>query len=208
MAEPIRVAVRRGEIVESVHRVHAVAVRDGEIVAAAGDPDLVTFMRSSAKPIQALPLARAREDLDDARPRDRVARRTSPTTDAARRPSARSSRRRPRTRGRPRVRRRTAGRRSSSSHNCSGKHAGMLAALPRARLADRGLPPARPPVQQALLAEVARRGRATDEIRDRDRRLRRRHLRAPARADGARVRAARAARRRRDRRRRCARTRS
>src|SRR5262245_36768662 len=65
MAEPIRVTVLRGETVESAHRVHAVAVRDGDVVASAGDPDLVTFMRSAAKPIQALPVARAREDLDD-----------------------------------------------------------------------------------------------------------------------------------------------
>jgi L-asparaginase II len=42
-----------------------VAVRDGEIVASAGDPGLVTFFRSSAKPLQALLLARARPDLED-----------------------------------------------------------------------------------------------------------------------------------------------
>jgi L-asparaginase II len=63
MAEALRVAVRRGEIVESIHRVHAVAVQDGAVVASAGDPDLVASLRSSAKPIQALLLARAREDL-------------------------------------------------------------------------------------------------------------------------------------------------
>jgi L-asparaginase len=65
MAEPIRVAARRGGTVESVHEVHAVAVRDGEVVEAAGDPAFVTFLRSSAKPIQALPLARERADADD-----------------------------------------------------------------------------------------------------------------------------------------------
>ena len=65
MAEPIRVTVLRGHTVESAHRVHAVAVRDGRVVASAGDPELVTFMRSAAKPIQALPVSRAREDLDD-----------------------------------------------------------------------------------------------------------------------------------------------
>ena len=63
MAEPLRVAVRRGEIVESVHRVHAVAVQDGVVVAAAGDPHLSASLRSAAKPIQALLLARARDDL-------------------------------------------------------------------------------------------------------------------------------------------------
>src|SRR6266542_4409982 len=64
MAEPIRVIVRRGEVVEATHLVHAVAVRDGRTVAEAGDAALVTLLRSSAKPFQALPLARAYEDLD------------------------------------------------------------------------------------------------------------------------------------------------
>jgi len=63
MAEPLSVAVRRGEILESVHVVHAVAVRDGEIVAEAGNPAIAASLRSSAKPLQALPLARARDDL-------------------------------------------------------------------------------------------------------------------------------------------------
>ncbi len=65
MSEPIVVEVRRNEAVEAVHRVHAVAVRSGEIVAAAGDPSLTCFMRSSSKPLQALPLVRARNDLPD-----------------------------------------------------------------------------------------------------------------------------------------------
>ena len=61
--EAISVAVRRGGSVESRHRVHAVAVRDGDVIAAAGDPWLVTVFRSSAKPLQALPLVRVRADL-------------------------------------------------------------------------------------------------------------------------------------------------
>ena len=65
MADPIQVEVTRGSVVEAMHTVHAVAVRDGRIVAEAGDPRLLTFLRSSAKPIQALPLVRARPDLDD-----------------------------------------------------------------------------------------------------------------------------------------------
>ena len=63
MSESIVVEVRRNGVVEARHRVHAVAVRDGEIVASAGDPHLVCFMRSSSKPLQALPLVRARDDL-------------------------------------------------------------------------------------------------------------------------------------------------
>ncbi len=53
----------RGKLVESRHRVHAVAVRDGQVVEAAGDPTLVTFLRSAAKPVQVLPLVRERPDL-------------------------------------------------------------------------------------------------------------------------------------------------
>jgi len=53
----MRVEQLRGDLVEAVHDVHA-AVLDarGRLVARAGDPDLVTFWRSAAKPIQALPL--------------------------------------------------------------------------------------------------------------------------------------------------------
>ncbi len=51
------VEVTRGRIVESLH-VGAIAVVDsrGRLIAAAGDPGHVTFLRSSAKPFQALPL--------------------------------------------------------------------------------------------------------------------------------------------------------
>jgi L-asparaginase II len=63
--EPILVEVRRNGIVEAVHRIHAVVVRDGEIVEAAGDPSLTCFMRSASKPLQALPLVRSRDDLPD-----------------------------------------------------------------------------------------------------------------------------------------------
>src|SRR5262249_13841958 len=51
--------------VEAVHRIHAVAVHDGAVVAEAGDPLLAAYMRSSSKPLQAIPLARARTDVDD-----------------------------------------------------------------------------------------------------------------------------------------------
>lgn len=65
MSEAIVVEVRRGAAVEALHRVHAVAVRSGEVVATAGDASLTCFMRSSSKPLQALPLVRARDDLPD-----------------------------------------------------------------------------------------------------------------------------------------------
>ena len=63
--EPIVVEVTRGPLVEARHVVHAVAVRDGRLKLAFGDPQLTTFLRSSAKPLQALPVIRARPELDD-----------------------------------------------------------------------------------------------------------------------------------------------
>ncbi len=55
-AEPL-VEVRRGSITESRHRGHVVAVDgDGQIVASLGAPHTVTFLRSSSKPHQAVPL--------------------------------------------------------------------------------------------------------------------------------------------------------
>ncbi len=54
--EPL-VEVRRGSITESRHRGHIVAVDgDGKIVARLGAPETLTFLRSSAKPHQAVPL--------------------------------------------------------------------------------------------------------------------------------------------------------
>ena len=56
IAEPL-VEVRRGGITESRHRGHIVAIEpDGNIVGYAGSIQNVTFLRSSAKPFQALPL--------------------------------------------------------------------------------------------------------------------------------------------------------
>src|ERR1051325_9925089 len=56
IAEPL-VEVKRGSITESRHRGYIVAVEpDGNIVASLGAPHYVTFLRSSAKPFQALPL--------------------------------------------------------------------------------------------------------------------------------------------------------
>jgi L-asparaginase II len=164
--DPIVVEVRRNGMVEARHLVHAAAVRDGEIVAAAGDPHLVCFMRSSSKPIQALSLARARGDLDDANLA--IASASHHATDdqiaavralLAKAPATEDDLECGLQEGRPPER---------VFHNCSGKHAGMLA-LCRAhgwptagyRLADH-------PVQQAALAahveaaEAEPRATATD----------------------------------------------
>lgn len=51
------VEVTRGELVESIHRGAAVVVdSEGRIIARVGNPSFLTFLRSAAKPIQALPV--------------------------------------------------------------------------------------------------------------------------------------------------------
>lgn len=56
MPAEILVNVVRGETVESVHRGHLIVIDgQGSTVASAGDPVAVTFLRSAAKPFQAMP---------------------------------------------------------------------------------------------------------------------------------------------------------
>ena len=147
--EPLVVEVTRGDVVESRHVVHAVGVRDGRVVLAAGDPGLVTYLRSSAKPVQALPVVRARPDIDDEQVALACASHGATPEQLAV------------------VRRMLAAAPATEDdlecgvgperieHNCSGKHAGLLA-LCRAegwpiegyRLSDH-------PCQRAMLDEVA-----------------------------------------------------
>jgi L-asparaginase II len=143
---PIVVEVRRGGQVESRHRVHAVLVdADGEIVSAAGDPELVCFLRSSAKPIQALPLVRARDDLDE---RDLAIASASHLAQPMHLDAVRAL-----------LAKAPAAERELECgdgivHNCSGKHAGMLA-LCRARgWPSEGYRLAGHPCQEAMLAAL------------------------------------------------------
>jgi L-asparaginase II len=151
--EPIRVVVRRGSVVEAVHRVHAVAVRDGELIAGAGEAGLVTHLRSSAKPIQALLLARARADLG---PEELAiacgSHRAEPAQiEAVRKllaaaPAGEDELECGSEEGRPP---------GAIFHNCSGKHAGFLA-VSRARGWDScGYRLASHPLQRELVREVA-----------------------------------------------------
>lgn len=56
MNAEILVEVKRGGIVESIHRGHlAVVDGDGNLVANLGNPETVTFLRSAGKPFQAIP---------------------------------------------------------------------------------------------------------------------------------------------------------
>jgi L-asparaginase II len=148
--EPISVAVRRRGTVESVHRVHAVAVQDGKVVAAAGDPKLVTFVRSAAKPIQALPLARERGDLEQ---RELAIASASHLADEAQLAAVRSL-----------LEKAEAGEDdlecgpfegSRLKHNCSGKHAGMLALCRAKGWPTKDYRLAEHPCQQAMLVETA-----------------------------------------------------
>ena len=62
--DALTVAVVRGGMTESRHRVHAARVdAGGSLVEERGDARLITFLRSAAKPIQALLLVRSYHDL-------------------------------------------------------------------------------------------------------------------------------------------------
>jgi L-asparaginase II len=57
MQSEILAQVIRGDIIESVHRGHLIILDgDGKTVFSTGDPETVTFIRSSGKPFQFLPL--------------------------------------------------------------------------------------------------------------------------------------------------------
>jgi len=150
---PFRVTVSRGSVVEAVHRVHAVAVQDGRIVDAAGDPQLVTFYRSSSKPIQALPLARERPDVTDVELA--IACASHRATEAQVAAAASLLAKAPATEDDLECGPQEGRGPSRLAHNCSGKHAGFLAVC-RARgwpLDGYRLPDH--PLQQLLLDEVA-----------------------------------------------------
>jgi L-asparaginase II len=135
--------VRRGHVVEAAHLVH-VASSDGALY---GD-DVVSHLRSAAKPIQAVPLADAYHDLGD----DELAiacssHQAEPAQlDAVRRLLARAGatiddlENGPQE-GRPEGR---------LGHNCSGKHAGFLAACRANRWSFAGYRLPEHPLQQQI----------------------------------------------------------
>ena len=145
---PIVVEATRAGVVEARHAVHAVAVADGRVVESAGDPHLVTYFRSSAKPLQALPLVRARPDLDDSEIAIACA-------SHQHRPDQLEA-------VRSLLERAGAGEEDLEcgpeptrlEHNCSGKHAGMLLLCrERGWVLDAYRLPGHP-CQRAMLAEV------------------------------------------------------
>jgi L-asparaginase II len=149
--DAISVSVRRGDVVESRHRVHAALVRDGQLEEAWGDPELVTHMRSAAKPFQALGLVRDAPDLPDeelaiacashealpeqlAAVEALVARAAASEADLECGPVGGSPLR----------------------HGCSGKHAGMLLRCRRNGWERQGYRLAGHPLQDEITADVSR----------------------------------------------------
>jgi L-asparaginase II len=119
--DAIRVTVRRGSAVEAVHRVHVRSTAGG----AFGD-DFHCFFRSSLKPVQAIPLLEGYADLgDDELAIASASHQAEPAQlEAARKLLARAGAsvddlENGLQDGRPD---------GKLGHNCSGKHAGMLAA--------------------------------------------------------------------------------
>jgi L-asparaginase II len=151
--DAISVAVHRGPFVESVHLVHAVAVQAGSVVAGAGDPAFLTSLRSSAKPFQALPLVRSRSDLDDTDVAIASAsHRAEPEQiEAVRRLLAKA----PATEDDLEVGTQEGRPPKPIYHNCSGKHAGMLATCRARGWASEGYRLAGHALQDEILAEIA-----------------------------------------------------
>jgi L-asparaginase II len=145
------VEVWRGPLVESRHRGHVAAVDGtGRLLAHLGEPDTVTFMRSSAKPLQALPLVRAVGGLDET---EIAIASASHLADADQLAAVRRL-----------LARAEAGEDelecgevdgSRLNHNCSGKHAGMLLLARTRGWPTGGYRLAGHPVQDGALAEVA-----------------------------------------------------
>ena len=134
-------------------------VEEGEVAEAWGDPQLVTFMRSAAKPLQALPLARAYKSLSPeelaiacashgAAPEQLeavkvlLARSWSSEDDLECGPVDGSRLR----------------------HNCSGKHAGMLAVCAVRDWPRAGYRLPSHPLQREIAALVAEAAGATSEL--------------------------------------------
>jgi L-asparaginase II len=147
--QPLRILVRRGNVVEATHEVHAVAVENTTIVASAGDPGRVSYLRSSAKPFQALPLVRARDDLTTAEIAVASASHlaTPEALAAVRSLLAKAPATEDELECGPEP--------TPLEHNCSGKHAGMLALCGARGWESGGYRLGTHPVQHGCLAEVA-----------------------------------------------------
>src|SRR5215212_4356098 len=166
------VEVWRGPIVESRHRGHVAAVdADGRLVAHAGEPETVTYLRSSGKPFQAIPLltsgaadrfgfdeaelavacgSHSGEDLHAstvARMLEKIGLDESFLKCGVFEPFDRATAERLRERGENPT---------ALRNNCSGKHTGMLALALHLGARPEEYDGADGPVQQAILGTVAK----------------------------------------------------
>lgn len=165
------VEVWRGEVIESRHRGHAVVVDGaGETVARLGDPLCVTFMRSSAKPFQAIPLvasgAAERFKLTDAEIAIACGSHvgTPAHTETARSilrkigcdaSDLRCGAHEPYSKEATEALRARGERPTPLHNNCSGKHAGMLALARQLDAPTEGYERPEHPVQRAIKRVVA-----------------------------------------------------
>jgi L-asparaginase II len=133
--------------------VHAVAVQGSELVAEAGNRGLVALFRSSAKPLQALPLVRARNDLDEAEVAVACASHQAEPAqlEAVRSLLAKAPAEESELECGPQEGRGP----DPICHNCSGKHAGFLAVCRARGWESGGYRLSQHPLQRELRLEVA-----------------------------------------------------
>lgn len=156
-SSPLEVQLLREGIVESSHKVHAVACDDrGRILASAGDAEFGTFMRSALKPFQALSLTTTgtldhfnltdrdlaiicsshQGNLGQVRQAFNILWRCDVEPLALQCPIP-------------------EGRNTPLAHNCSGKHAGMLAVCKHKGWSLDGYVQRSHPVQKLIISKVA-----------------------------------------------------
>lgn len=134
-------------------------MRDGAVVEEAGDPGLVAYLRSAAKPFQVLPLVRARDDLTT----EEIAIASASHLALPEQLAAVRSLLDKAPAGEDELE--CGPEPTPLEHNCSGKHAGMLALCRTHGWASGGYRLATHPVQRGCLAEIAAAaGADADEI--------------------------------------------
>jgi len=175
------VVVRRGGIVESVHRVHAAVVDgDGCLTASVGDPEYSVSYRSAAKPFQAVPLVEdgiverfglTTEELalccasHSSEPDHIKTARSILEKAALEEADLECGPHLPYHEDSAKDLLRSGVEPTAIHNNCSGKHAGMLALAKAHGWPTRGYIGRDHPVQQRMLAEVVRwTGLDVDEI--------------------------------------------
>lgn len=169
---PSTIDVFRGDLVESRHHVSIAVVRaDGSLLGSSGDPELVAFWRSCAKPFQAIPMivdgaaeaygfgadalalacaSHNGEERHVALARQMLAASGASESDLVCGPHASISEDVAKAM-------QARGETPTKAHNnCSGKHAGMIALGRHAKWGSDGYATTEHPVQEACLEEVAR----------------------------------------------------